>query len=154
MKHSIKKSGLAGSLMAGAALGLIAVASASSHGAIGRNPGGNAFSGGDAFLYDSSYSSDTLTPYGGNGTGGSGMGSDTSLGGSQGGTGLDSQRLNNPDSNFQQNPDGYPGTGGSGDTGMGGTGNGGTGGSDSLGIPSDSTRSTDSLGVPDWQEQG
>ncbi|HKP95180.1 MAG TPA: hypothetical protein VJ385_05420 [Fibrobacteria bacterium] len=175
MKHRIKNPGRAVPLAAALGLAAAAIASSSSHGGMG----------GPAFLYDSSYSSDTTSPFGGSsmggpsGMGGSGVGADTAFGRDTsrvrpgdtssgypypgtapgktfpgGGSGLDT--LRSPDSLYPDtgglNP--YPGTGGSGDTGMGGTGNGGTGTGDSLNIRGDSTRTTDSLGVPDWDEQG
>ncbi|MDB5050860.1 MAG: hypothetical protein JWO30_3931 [Fibrobacteres bacterium] len=164
MKNINNKFGRAASITAGLALGLVTVGCASH-----RTHNGQDASQTSA-AYDSSYS-DTASPYGGSGMGGTGMGSDsaagidTSLnnpygsggtglpgGSGTGGTGMDSAR--SPDSIDQGNSGGlypYPGTGGSADTGVGGS----TGpGMDTLRLPEDSTRSIDSMGVPDWDEQG
>src|SRR4051812_15020289 len=65
MKNRIKKPGLAASFAAGTALGLAAAAGISAH------PGTGLDSHGRVFIFDSSFSSDTLSPSGGSGMGGS-----------------------------------------------------------------------------------
>jgi hypothetical protein len=142
MEYSMHKFSRAASVTAGLALGLVTAGCASRQTQHGQDAGRR------SALYDTSRSSDTSSPYGGTGMGGSGMDS---------GWGTDSAYR---DTSTGLSP--YPGIGGAGDTGMGtggsiDTGMGGSGaypGMDTLGIPRDSTRSIDSLGVPDWNERG
>lgn len=177
MKCNNNRFGRAASISAGVALGMLAAGCASRQANAGEQDR-------QSSRYDTTGAVDSTGPYGpydGGTMGGSGVGEDTLYqqdtsqampgdtssypygspvpgtpypGGSGGGTGLDTMGL--PDSLYTDtagglNPYGTPGTGGSGDTGMGGSG-----GipSDSLTLPEDSTRSIDSMGVPDWNDQG